>query len=380
MNLHWLTTSPGLGGPLGVLPSGACTGVGGDVAYRRLGQVQHSEDAPDRAVFTPHDVKALGLGIQPALGDRRRLLALRGQHHRENRLPVLGPRRLRVVPAPGLPVDRREDARQVPEQELLVEQRLLLFPASGRLQTAVDVGADTAEDPLVALEVTPSQVTVEDVASQVMRVQPLRPSLDEGQLAKPGEQLVGIVDLQSISQQRLCRHPGERAHLQGTAVQPAGGDVDEPSHQGSHEVRRQRVGSRLPTAGHHIGQQRQPERMAVRDLDDRVVQRGIDTTRVQVLAALGRAEIAEGDHAKQLTPGGISTPGRGRWIASRDHGDTGVRQPGKQPAAKPAVDQRQPLIAVKQHHHPRRAGPPNDGTVPVRHLKNPAQPLEHRGR
>jgi hypothetical protein len=73
-------------------------------------------------------------------------------------------------------------------------------------------------------------------------------------------------------------------------------DFDESSQQGPHEIRAQRVGDRLAAASDHISQQRQPERMAVRDLDELIVIRRADATHVQVLPALLGIQVAQRDH------------------------------------------------------------------------------------
>jgi hypothetical protein len=129
------------------------------------------------------------------------------------------------------------------------------------------VAADPAEYPPVAVGVTPAQVGLQGVAGQIVREHTLRPRLDKGQLPQPGEQLVSILQPEHLPQQRLGGHPGQRAQLQGTAMQPTGGDLDELSQQGPHQIRGQRIGGRLAAANDHIGQQRQPQRVAMGQLD-----------------------------------------------------------------------------------------------------------------
>ena len=185
--------------------------------------------------------------------------------------------------------------------------------------------------------------------------------------------------LEHLPQQRLGGHPGERAHLQGAAMRPAGDDLDEPSQQGPHQIRGQRIGGRLAAANDHIGQQRQPQRVAMRQLDQLVVAGRVDATGVQVLAAVLRAEVAQRHHPQQLPPGRIGAPGRTRRCPPGDHRQGGGRQARQQPGAHPVIQRRQPLIGVEQDHHPAVVGRPGDGAIPVGHLEHlraapPARP------
>ena len=139
----------------------------------------------------------------------------------QDRLPVPG-RAGSGMAAPDVPVDRRQAAGKMAEQVLGVGDGALLLLPLGRLQAAADVAADRAEHPLVALGVAPAQVGLQGVAGQVVREQTLRSGLHEGQLPQPGEQLVRVLQLEHLPQQGLGGHPGQRAHLQGTAMPPSG--------------------------------------------------------------------------------------------------------------------------------------------------------------
>jgi hypothetical protein len=93
-------------------------------------------------------------------------------------------------------------------------------------------------------------------------------------------------------------------------MQPAGHDVKELTQHGPHEIRGQRIGGRLAAADDHIDQQRQPQRVAMGDLDQLLLAGGIHATGVQVLAALLGAEVAQRHHPQQLPPGRVDPPGR----------------------------------------------------------------------
>ena len=161
-------------------------------------------------------------------------------------------------------------------------------------------------------------------------------------------------------------------------MRPTGDDLDEPPQQRSHQIWRQRVGRRLAAANEHIGQQRQPQRVAMRLLDQLVVAGRVDATGMQVMPAVLRAQIAQRHHPQQLPPGRIGAPGRTRCCPSGDHRQGGGRQPRQQSRAHPVIQRRQPLIGVEQDHHTAVAGRPGDGTLLLGHVNDLAQRLEAR--
>ena len=186
--------------------------------------------------------------------------------------------RFGIVQPPHVPVDRRQGAAQIAKQELQVEDGALLFAPPRRFQRGVDVAADPAEEVLVAVGVAPAQVGVEHIPSQVVGQQAIRSGLDEGQVAQPREQLLGILERERVPQERLSGHPGQRAHLQGAAPSAGRDDVDEPSHERADEIGC-RVQGRLPAAHDHVDEQRKTQRVTMGDLDEAVVQRLIDPAR-----------------------------------------------------------------------------------------------------
>jgi hypothetical protein len=145
---------------------------------------------------------------------------------------------------------------------------------------------------------------------------------------------------------------------------PVRDDLDEPSQQDAHQIRGQRIGDRLAAADDHIGQQRQPQRVAMGQLDQLVVAGGLHPTGAQILPALLRAEVAQRHHPQQLPPGWIGPPGRTRRRPTGDHRQGGGRQPRQQPGAHPVIQRPQPLIGVDQDHQPAAVGQPGDGALP----------------
>ena len=382
MNRVWRTSSLGRGPACRWAWSQAAR-VPGSAAMSRggsPGQVEQGEEATDRAVLVTDHEEALGLPIPPSRRDRRRRLALRGEDQVQDRLPVLWPGRLGIPLAPGVPVHRGQDAGKAAEQVLGVGDGALLLVALGRPQAPVDVAADPAEHPPVAVGVTPAQVGLQGIAGQVVREHPLRPRLHEGQLPQPGEQLVRVLQPERLPQQRLGGHPGQGAHLQCAAMPPTWDDLDEPSQQGPDQVRGQRIGGRLAAAGHHVGQQRQPQRVAMGNLHQLLVAGGVDAAGPQVLAALLGAEVPQGHHPQQLPPGRVGTPERTRRRPPGDHRQGRDRQPRQEPGAHPVIKRRQPLIGVDQHHQPAAVGRPHDGALPLGHLQHAPQRLAHSRR
>ena len=116
---------------------------------------------------------------------------------------------------------------------------------------------------LVAVEVTPSKVGVENVASQVMRRHAIWPGLDEGQLPQPCEHFVYVALLEHVPQQRLGGATGHRTGPQYPTVPAIGHRLHKPPKQHVDQVEGQNVGLHLAAPRDHISQQRQTERMPV---------------------------------------------------------------------------------------------------------------------
>ena len=136
--------------------------------------------------------------------------------------------------------------------------------------------AHLPEDVRVAVEVTPSQVGVENVASQVMRRHAIGPGLDEGQFPQPAEHVVYVVLLEHIPQQRLGGATGHRTGPQHATVPTIGHRLHKPLKQHVDQVEGQHIGLHLTAPGDHISQQRQTEWMPVGEAHDPLVQVSVD--------------------------------------------------------------------------------------------------------
>ena len=167
------------------VPGRTRAGVGVDVVRGGPRQIHDRQHPLELAVEVADDEEALRLSVQPPRRDGGRLLALPGPNQIEDRPAVLVARTFRVVLAPGTPLHRRHRGARLAEQPLQVEDRPQLRPPGGRSRRGQAVLAHLPEDVRVAVEVTPSQVGVENVASQVVRRHAIRPGLDEGQFPQP---------------------------------------------------------------------------------------------------------------------------------------------------------------------------------------------------
>ena len=145
----------------------------------------------------------------------------------------------------------------------------------------------------------------------------------------------------------------------------------------------------------HVGQQRQPQRVAMGQLDQLIVTGRVDATGVQVLTAVVRAQVAKRHDPQQLAPSRVGAPGRTRWRPPGDDRDGGGRQAWQQPSAYPVIERRQPLVGIEQDHqssavrsarrwrHPRRAPrapPPGPRARPAATGGARARPDEPRSR
>ena len=323
------------------------------------------------SVLASDHKEALGLPLPPPRRDRCRRLALPGQDQIQDRLPVARPRRLGILLAPGAPVDRRHDAGKAAEHVLGIRDRALLLVAPRGPQASVDVAADPAEHQPVAVGVAPAQIGFQGVARQIVREHTRGPRLHEGQPAQPGEQLVRVVEPEDLPQQRLGGHPGDRAHLQGAAMRLTGDDLDELSQQGSHQIRGQRVGCRLAAANDDVGQQRQPQRVAMRLLDQLVVTGRVDATRGQVRPTVLRAQIAQGHDPQQLPPGRIGAPAPDPVLPVRRS------PPARWPADAAAVGCVPSHPAVPAAHRCRAEPPPGHRRTAPAMAPSPSGTVQH---
>ena len=94
------------------------------------------------------------------------------------------------------------------------------------------------------------------------------------------------------------------AHTSSATPPAVRDDVDEPPHERADEIGRQRVQRRLAAAYGHVGQQGEPQRMTMGDLDQAVLDRLVDPARSLVAAAVLRTEVAQRHDPQELAPRG----------------------------------------------------------------------------
>ena len=355
-----------------VLPRCERSGIGTAILLVGRREVQQRQEAADLVVDVAHDEEARRLPVEPALGDRGRRLALGLAHQLQDALAVAVAGRLGIVMAPRVPVDRRQDARQVAEEELEIECRALLCSPARRLQAGVDVTADATEEALVALGVAPAQIGVERVAGEVVREHAVRARIDEGKVAQPCEHVMGIVEGDGVPDQRFGGHARKSARLEGATALIGRDQIDESSQQRGDEVGRQRVDLGLPATRRDVGEQGQPERVAVAHLGETLVRGWVDAARAQVAPALLRTQVAERHHSEEAAPRGVAPPARGRQVAARDDRESVSGQRRQQRRADPAVQIAQAVVSVDHQDEPRagRRRRPVQGRRTERGAKN----------
>ena len=157
----------------------------------------------------------------------------------------------------------------------------------------------------------------------------------------------------------------------------AGDDLDEASQQRPHQIGGERVGCRLAAADEDVGQQRQPQGMAVRPA--RPPGRGGPGRRRTRTGTPGCPPgsdcAAKPPATAHATPDRRASPPT-RCGPSGEHHEGGGRQTRQQSRAHPVIDRCQLLVAVEQNHHPATVGRPGDGPLSIGHLQHLAQRLE----
>ncbi|MBW8798520.1 MAG: hypothetical protein JF597_34580 [Streptomyces sp.] len=250
------------------------------------------------------DAEGLRLAAHPVLDRRRGCRALRLLGHAQHTGHVLGPERSVLDVRMGPVVVQVVRSTLAAEEEHPLrdpQQRVVGGGAPDSLQAGE---GDTDAYVVVALGVPPAQVGLEGRPHRVVRVQPLGSGLDAGQLAQPGEHLVGVLVAQHRAQQGLAGDVGLCDDLEGAPVDGAGQVAHEPFDQG-----RQDVASRLPRCagcgrGHGCGE-REDERAASGEGDVGAALFGRDPPGGEQGVGLGGVERPYGQCGEQLRPPGI---------------------------------------------------------------------------
>ena len=112
------------------------------------------------------------------------------------------------------------------------------------------------------------------------------------------EHVVYVALLEHVPQQRLGGATGHRAGPQHATVPTIGHRLHKPLKQHVDQVEGQHIGLHLTAPGDHIGQQRQTERMPVREAHDPLVQVSVDACLAEESPAVVGAEIAQRHHAQ----------------------------------------------------------------------------------
>jgi hypothetical protein len=107
----------------------------------------------------------------------------------------------------------------------------------------------------------------------------------------------------------------------------------------------------------HVQQERQRQRVTVRELKHPALVLFRDTRAAQERARIVRREVAQRDHTQQVAPSRIVAPRLPRTVPARHHDQRGRRQPRDKLLAQPILEPDHHLLErVEQQHHRRAAG------------------------
>ena len=129
-----------------------------------------------------------------------------------------------------------------------------------------------------------------------------------------------------------------------------------PHHVGRRaQLQRHHSRVRLPLR-EHVHQQRQRERVAVRELEHPPLLLLRDTRAAQEGPRVVRPEVAQRDHAQQVAPARIPPPRSARAVPARHHDQRARRQRRDELLAQPVLEPDRSLEGVQQQHRRLAAG------------------------
>lgn len=320
-----------------------------------------STNAEQLSVAASDDVEPGGLALEPVLRDRRRLRSLVALDHRHDRLRVAGPQPVRVHLPEALPIPQRRRRRVRAMQEHQIRDRALVLATCAFRDPLADVAAHAHVQVPIGGRVAPAQVGVDHVPREVVREQAVRPGLHERQAPQPREQLLALAIAKDCAQQArrgqsrvgraLERQPMARArHPRHKALHQLRHHVGRPA-----QLRRQHSRVRLPLR-EHVHQQRQRERVAMRELEHPPLLLVRDTRAAQEGPRVVRPEVAQRDHTQQVAPARIPPPCSARAVPGRHHDQRTRRQRRHELLAQPVLERDRSLEGVQQQHRRRAAG------------------------
>jgi hypothetical protein len=237
------------------------------------------------------------------------------------------------------------------EVELVAEHALLR--ATSRLANpSFDVPRHRAMHVAVSVGVPPPEVDVQHLTRDVVRVQSIRTLFHEREAAKPFEELVRVIATDHVGEQRLGRDANVRARFERESVTCARHRLDELTKEDSHDVGhlpRPELGV-CSDSREHIGDERQRERMSMREAEHRLVLRFRDAPLEQERPTLLRPQIPKRNDASQRAPGDVGSPRRVRRVPARNNHDASIGQLREDCLAQPRVEGRELFVRVDQQH------------------------------
>ncbi len=276
--------------------------VEGNVVPRAAFERERHPAAADSPVDIAQQQERRRLQLQPAVGDFGRAYPLVTLDHVDNHAGVLRGCRGEIV-VPAL-LHRREGLPGwvVAMQEHQAVELLVLFPSLRGPDALDHVVVHDRVELDKPFRMPPAQVGHQRVAGEVVRKDPVAVVLDKGKPVQPCEQLVRLFLAEDALQQGFGGNPRRRANLQRMAVERRGLVLDEVIQQTRHNIRLAIGGEGHVAPRDDIPDQRECQRVTVREPKHRFVERAGHVPRVEIGAAVGWFEVAQGEDFDEVGP------------------------------------------------------------------------------
>ena len=334
-----------------------------EVLLAGLVQSDLRSEAQQLGPTAPEDIEPRGLALEPVLRDRRRLCSLVPLDHRHDGLHLAAVQPVRVHLSEARPVPQRRCRRVRPMQENEIRERALVLATLASRDPLSHVSPHPRVHVPICGRIAPAQVRVDHLSREVVRKHAVRPGLHERQTAQPGEQLRPLAISKDAAQEPRRRQPrvgrAFERHPMARTRHPGQKALHQPRHHVGRRAQLQRphihIRFRLPLR-EHVHQQRQCERVAVRELEHPTLLLLRDTRAAQEGPRVVRPEVAQGHHTQQVAPPWIPTPRRPGSVSARYHNQRTCRQWRDEPLPQPVLEPDRSLEGVQQQHRTLVAG------------------------
>jgi hypothetical protein len=271
--------------------------------------------------------------------------------HRHDRRVVALAQLVGVHLPEALPVPELRGGRVHAMQEHQVGERTLLLGAIAGGQPRDHVAPHLPLDVRERRRIAPAQVGVDHLTGEIVGEQPVGAGLHERQPAQPREQGLALLLAEGGAQQAGGGEARSRRQLERPPVARARHAGEEALDQRRHHVRH--VGQlerRLGLLADHVEQQRERQRMAVRELEHPLVEGLRDAPALEQSPRVLATEVAQGHHPQELLPARVAPPRLARTRAAGDHSQRAARQRRDERLPQPALQAERRLDGVQQQH------------------------------